>query len=238
MPSPLSNSGAGLRGFQEVYTAGSEFNALAFIIQMLINKVATATLVKVLSVTNSGGIEPVGFVDILPLVNQIDGAGNSEKHTTIFKCPYFRLQGGGDAVILDPKVGDLGIAIFADHDISSVTANKDQANPGSRRRYSMADALYLGGVLNGTPTQFVQFSAAGIRMHSPVMLTLTAPNILLQADSVIVNGGISFEVDAPAISLTGAVAVVGSFTVNGVDVGSTHKHSGVSTGIGNTGNPI
>jgi len=242
MPSPPSselNSGAGYLGFQEPGTgAGSEFAALSFIINSFLSKIATATLVQVKAVTNAGGLEPVGFVDILPLVNQIDGAGNAVPHATIYKCPYFRLQGGGDAIILDPKVGDIGIAVFADRDISSATANKKQSNPGSRRQYNMADALYIGGLLNGTPTQFVQFSASGIRISSPNMITMDAPNVLVTTQSLVVNASVSFEVTSPDIIFNGDVAITGALTDNGVDVGSAHKHSGVATGVNNTGDPI
>jgi len=40
------------------------------------------------------------------------------------------------------------------------------------------------------------------------------------------------------VTITGNVATTGTLQNNGVTVGSTHKHSGVTTGAGNTGNPI
>ena len=57
--------------------------------------------------------------------------------------------------LIDPTQGDIGLAIFADRDISSVRANRAQANPGSYRRFDMADGVYIGGILNGMPTQTV-----------------------------------------------------------------------------------
>ena len=93
---------------------------MQFLISQALNRVSTATLVKVVSVTNAGGLSPVGFVDVQPLVNQLDGAGNAVPHGVLHRLPYFRLQGGADAVILDPKVGDIGMAAFANRDISLV----------------------------------------------------------------------------------------------------------------------
>jgi hypothetical protein len=160
-----------MRGFLNGSNANTEFDAQSFLIESLINKISTTTLVRVMAVTNAGGVSPVGFVDIQPLVNQINGDGELYPHGTIYKCPYFRIQGGTSAIILDPQVGDIGIALFADKDISSVIANKTQANPqsppGSRRRFSMSDGLYIGGVLNGTPTQYIQFINQRINVVAP-----------------------------------------------------------------------
>lgn len=187
-----------------------QFNAQAFLVAQMIGRVNTATPVKVVAVTNAGDVSPAGFVDVQPLINQIDGAGNSKPHGVLHQLPYFRLQGGANAVILDPQVGDIGIAVFADCDISGVTKAKKQVNPGSERRFDMADGLYIGGVLNGTPVQYLQFTASGINIVSPTKVTITAP-----------------ETD-----------IIGALKNNGVNVGSTHAHSGVSTGGSNTSGPV
>jgi hypothetical protein len=107
-------------------------------------------------------------------VNQVDGAGNATPHDVLHHLPYFRLQGGSDAVILDPKVGDIGLAGFASRDISSVKSTKAQANPGSARSFDMADGVYIGGMLNGVPEQYVQFTQGGINIVSPHAVTVNA----------------------------------------------------------------
>lgn len=155
----------------------SQYNQIYFAITQAIAKVQTVTLVQIQAVTNAGEVEPVGFVDILPLVNQVDGNGNPTPHVTIYGVPYVRIQGGANAVILDPQVGDIGIALFTSRDISKVKSTKAQANPGSGRMYDFADGLYLGGVLNGVPQQFVRFSSEGIELNSPTKITLTAPEV-------------------------------------------------------------
>ena len=205
----------GYKGQANPVDQGGRFNAYDFIVTQLLNQCDHITLVKIVSCTNSGGLSPVGFVDVQPLVNLVDGSGQAQEHGTIYHLPYFRLQGGGNAVIIDPQVGDIGIAAFADRDISSVKANKKTANPGSARRFDMSDGLYIGGVLNGTPTQYVRFSSTGIEICSPAELRITAPNIIL----------------------TGNVATIGTLTNNTVNVGSTHTHSNVEPGGGTSGGP-
>ena len=169
-------SGAGAPGFLNVSSFGSDFAAMRFLVKMMNGGNFHAHLVTVQSVTNAGTVSPVGFVDVQILVNQIDGDGTSYPHGVIYGVPYFRLQGGASAIILDPKAGDIGIAVFADRDISSVKANKAQANPGSRRQFDPADALYLGGFLNGLPSQFVQFlpNGGGINVVSPGAVKIQA----------------------------------------------------------------
>jgi hypothetical protein len=201
---------SGRQGFQDYNSGASEFNAVSFVVSQLIGRVGTATAVRVVAVTNAGGVTPVGFVDVLPLVNQVDGAGNATPHGTIHGLPYSRLQGGANAVILDPQVGDIGVAVFASRDISSVKANRAQANPGSRRRFDMADGMYVGAILNAAPTQYVRFSTLGVEIVSPTRVTITAPNI----------------------------DTTGVLTNNGHAIGSTHLHTGVQGGGGTSGPPV
>lgn len=139
-----------------------DYNNIIFAVQQAISKLQTATLVRIESCTNDGDLSPVGFVDATPLVNQIDGSGNPTPHVTVYGLPYLRLQGGTSAVIIDPQPGDLGVAVFASRDISKVKSTKAQGNPGSFRSYTFEDGMYLGGMLNATPQQYIRFGADGI----------------------------------------------------------------------------
>ncbi len=161
------------------------YNNLHFVIQQFLANVQTATIVKVVSCTNAGDDSPVGSVDVQILVNQISGQGIPMSHVTMYGLPYLRLQGGANAIILDPLPGDLGIAVFASRDITNVKSTKAQANPGSFRMHDFSDGMYLGGLLNGVPTQFVQFSSSGIGIVSPTGVTVQAPNVSAE------NGGVA-----------------------------------------------
>lgn len=223
MAKPLKTDNAGQ--FQSS-TNNSEYNSLIFIINQAIAKINTLTLVKVISCTNSGGLSPVGTVDVQPLVNQIDAQGNPTPHTTIFNVPYIRIQGGSNAVILDPQPGDIGICGFASRDISKVKTNKKQDNPGSFRKYSYSDGLYLGGTLNGTPTQYVQFSAAGIKLKS-------ATEVIIEAPTVTITGELNQS--GGAVEFGGNTDFTGNVTKGGIGLAKidhTHAVTGASTGPG------
>jgi len=105
-------------GQQELSSGNTEFNSLQFLIQRALSRINVATLVQVRAVDPGAGLL-VGTVDVLPLVNQVDGAGVAIPHTTLYGLPYLRVQGGNSAFICDPIVGDVGLAVFADRDISS-----------------------------------------------------------------------------------------------------------------------
>lgn len=220
----------------------SQFDVLEFVFRQMAAKLRTATIVQVVAVYNTGGLAPVGTLDVQPLVQQTDGLGKVTPLPVLYGLPYLRVQGGTDAVILDPKVGDLGIAIFADRDISAAAATKGQAPPGSGRRHSLSDGLYLGGILNGVPQQYVRFSSTGVELVSPTKITLTAPNIELDASTQlkIVSPDIQ---EQGAVHITGAqtndstIAAQGDITAEGTSV-HNHKHGGVSTGTSQTSAPV
>jgi len=197
------------------------FDALHFFVTRILSRVNTATLVRVLDCTNDGGVSPVGTVDVQPLVQQMTATGQTVPQPTVYQVPYFRLQGGASAVILDPMPGDIGIAIFADHDISGVKATVAESAPGSFRRFNMADGLYVGGFINGVPNQYVQFlpNGGGINLLSPGAITMQGSEINL-VGPVNQSGGV--------ITAAQDVVINGLSTIN-------HNHPGVQTGSGNTG---
>ena len=160
-----ATDGSGVVG-QEGLNAGEHpYNIMDQFIQQALGRIGTIKLVKVMGVKNNGEVSPVGMVDVKAMINLVDGLlGNSQQHDTVFGLPYMRLQGGDNAVIIDPVVGDIGFALICDRDISAAKNNKDFSNPGSYRRFSIADGLYVGGVLNGTPTQYIRFNTDGVRI--------------------------------------------------------------------------
>jgi hypothetical protein len=231
------------------------YNALVFVLRSLLSKFGTIAVVEVVSVGTSGGLGPAGFVDIRPCVNQVDGAGNPIPHNVIYQCPFFRLSGGGSAVICDPQAGDLGLALIADRDasrvVSAAVANQGGAglslvaNPGSWRMFDYADAFYLGGFLPGTPKQFVMINASGITVEdnfnnklqtssAGVSLTDTNGNSVKTQSSGIAASSptqISLAVGGKSIVITSS-----GITLDGI-LWDTHYHTEVQSGSSNTGGP-
>lgn len=191
-------------GQDSVSSSDSDFNAIAFLVKQALQKIQTATIVQIVNVTNAGGISPVGFVDVIPAVNQMTGNRQSVPHGTIYTLPYLRMQGGANALILDPQKGDLGIALFASRDISVVKATKAIANPGSYRTFDWADGMYLGGLLNGVPTQYVAFAAGGITMHSPTKITIDAPVVEISGGGTKIDGKVFLTHDHTGVTVGGA----------------------------------
>jgi len=160
-----------------------EYNQLLFMIRQVLSKVNVAALCEVIAV-HGGGLGPVGFVDLQPLVNQVDGYGNAIPQGVLHNIPYMRMQGGVNAIILDPQVGDIGVTVFADRDITAVKSTAKRANPNSNRRFDVADGLYLGGMLNGIPSQYIQFLSNKIQITSPTEIDLNAPLVTVTAPEI------------------------------------------------------
>lgn len=183
-PSPQAGSNsypynAGYRGQVNDIAASSEHSALDFLVKQIIAGKAFCSLVKVISVSGGGTGSPA-TVAVQPMVDQVDGYGNRTSHGTIYNIPCFRYQAGVCAFVVDPIVGDIGVAVFADRDISQVKSTGAISGPGSSRKNSFADGLYFGSFLGASPTTFVQMTQDGIvNITAPGGLNITAPTVAI-----------------------------------------------------------
>jgi len=202
-------------GTADRQTGTAEINRLQYVIAEMMNRNVTATIVLVKAVDGD-------TVDVQPMVAQLEGGGKTRPHGTINNLPVWRLQGGGNAVIIDPVAGDIGLAVFCHSDISSVKKSKAPGPPGSRRRFDWSDGIYLGGILNAEPTQFVRIDEDGVTITS--------------TGTVVINtGGSDVTIDAGGgtVTIPGELAV-DSLTVDGAPY-LDHTHDGVTTGGGVSG---
>jgi hypothetical protein len=151
---------------QQPTSAATEFQQLQFFILQKLAQIQTCTLVQVKAVyPPTSGL--VGTVDVLPLVGQVDGAGNLIPHKTIYNRPYSRVQGGTNAIIIDPVANDVGVMVFASRDISSAIASGAPSPPSSGRKYDFSDGLYLYSLARGAaPAQYIQFLPSGINIKT------------------------------------------------------------------------
>jgi hypothetical protein len=203
------------------------FNATAFLVKQLQAQVESMMPVQVTAVHPGSGSPPaVGTVDVQLLVSQIDGAGNVAQNGIVYGLPYFRLQGGPWAIIIDPAQNDFGFIIAADRDITSVKANPGIQAPGSPRKYSYSDGIFLSCPFGTTvPAGTFVFKADGTWT-----LTDQFGNVLNGSSSGItatpVSGG-SFAVNG---NITATGTIIGGF--GGPDqVGlTTHEHPTAATG--------
>ena len=180
--SPLSNDKTPLlniRPEQSVHGTAANFQ---FVVEALLGRLHTLQLAQVMAVNADN------TCSIKPLVMKIDGNNDAYERGTITNVPYFISQGGGNAVIIPPKVGDIGLAAFCERDISMVKRNKAEAPPDTRRMYDLNDALYFGGFLNGAPTQYIQFLDSGINIKSTGDININGLKISPSGQLTFANG--------------------------------------------------
>lgn len=194
---------------------GTDANAQAFMMQQMLMSNAFITLAVVDEVSEDGDI-----VSVKPMIDGFTGSGDRIPKTIIYGVPVWRLQRGASAVIMTPVAGDIGLIAICDRDISGVKATRESSLPGSNRTHNYADAIYLGGVLNADPSQYVRFANDGIDIVSPLSVNINAPMA-------------SFSDD---VSIGGELNVIGEVTGAGVKL-STHVHGGVESGGSNTQGP-
>jgi hypothetical protein len=194
-----------VKGARKLSSANSPVNAISFLVErMLAGSLNTCTLVRVDEVDPS---PEAPRVVVTPLVPQIDGDGNTLPPQPIYDVPYSRVQGGVAALIIDPVPGDIGIALFAQRDISTVKLTKSAGQPGSLRTFDQGDALYVGWVLNETPTVFLEITQDG-------KIKLVAP------------AGVDIEGD---LRVSGKVDAAGDVVGGGISL-STHTHLSAAPG--------
>ena len=182
-----------VRGVANYAAGNSQYNALSFMIQQAIREqVNTCIICKVVGVSD-------GYVDVLPLVTQVSGKDEAIAPTTLYHLPFMRYHAGIAAVILNPVVGDIGLAVFAGKDCSNVkVGTSEPVPPASFRDNSMANGFYIGGFLNQAPSVFVELTQGGA-------VNITAPG------GVNING---------SVTVSGDVVASGKSLVN-------HTHMGV-----------
>lgn len=206
--------------FRPEETAGGPLQIEAIILKMM-GRNYTATIVRVDSV-QAGATGPVGFLTATDLLQQTDGNNQGIPNQPLNNMPYFRLQGGANAVIIDPKPGDIGIAIFARRDISEAKSSKQEGPPPSLRQFDQSDGLYIGGLLNGAPSQFIHFLDSGIHIQATGEITMDCT--LLQVNAPIkATGDITDNSGTQPQSMASMRAVYNSHTHPGDSGGTTDE---------------
>lgn len=242
---------------RDIAAANSEFNALSYMIETLINQnICTADIVRVVNVTD-------GYVDVLPLITQVDAFDNAVQPAPLYHLPYRRVQGGRAALIIDPVVGDIGLAVYTKRDSSGLIKQQSvPSKPASFRTFNQADGFYIGGFLNQMPEVYLELTQEGTAVLSaPISVTIYSPDCEVNSSSFKVNTS-DFEVNAALIKLnagstqvSGMLNVVGGIsggggatmsggitntggtvTSNGITL-ETHTHGGVQSGGSDTGGP-
>ena len=222
----------------------SQFNSL-------ITNVNTAMPCKVVAIEKQEqrGVNIVGFVDIQLMIEQTNGQKKGNETAIICNVPYIRIQGGTNAVIIDPEINDLGVAIFASRDITNFKEARRQTPPATWRKFSISDAIYIGGIRNQKPVQYIHFRNDGIEIYSPKRVHITTPTVLIDSDNTTINTSENTTINAnnatintsakTTINANGGCEINAETTNNGnVQINGNTKISGnllVGGIIGQTG---
>lgn len=155
--------------------------------------------------------------------------GKIMEYPLLIDCPCIIVGGGKGRLTFPISSGDSCLVLFNDRDIDNWYASGQTMPPRTGRKHSFSDAIALVG-LHNSQNKITDYLATGTE------LKYGDSTIKLEDNKVtLTNGSSSIILSNGSIQITGAVAITGSFTVNGKDVGDTHRHSGVASGTSNTG---
>lgn len=207
-----------LKGNRTAASNSSPFNRMNFFVENCIkNIVNTAIPVKVIAAHVK--TDKAGYVDVLPLIESYDGFDNAIPSQTIFQVPYSRIQGGAAALIIDPVPGDIGLAVFSQQDITNLNAIPQK--PLSKRCFSMADALYIGGFLNRQPSIFLELKQDNTaNLVCPERLTIQTKTLDIECETMNVSASTAVNLHTPNTVISGNVSTGtggagGTFEING-----------------------
>lgn len=223
------------------FASSNPLNSMEFFIRSLISQVVSTSLpVVVTAVERKGEEAGAGYVTVKPLLQPRNNSGDGLEVTTIPKLPYFRLQHGKAAIICDPKVGDIGLAVVAKHDISNINGSTTPKVPATYRKFDPSDSFYIGGFWGKAPEVFIHLEDEGtIKIKAPTKITIESPECEINAST-------SFTVNSAQINLNGPISGGGSGGADATFSGDVkakgislteHVHSGVESGNSSTGAP-
>lgn len=202
---------------QGAFVSGSQINVLDFLIRTIVKgMVNTAIPVRVDSIERPADGSGAGYLSATPLVKMRSASGKALDPVSIPKLRWFRLQHGTAALICDPKPGDVGLAVFAQQDVSTLTGGSDPQQPGSFRCYDMSDGFYFGGFWGQTPTTFVRIEDSGD-------VTITAPQtVTINTTQATINAASSCEVNTQTAAVNADASATITTASATIDAAKTH----------------
>ena len=167
---------------------------------------------------------------VRPLIALLTTSGETVKRAQVARVPVVALGGGGFVINFPLRPGDRGWIEASDRDISLFLQSGGDAAPNTLRLHSFEDGRFIPDIFAAFDVSQVAGDAMTIQSaDGAVRLELSPARIKMTAPDVTINTGL--------LTVNGPVATVGTLTNNGVNVGSTHAHTGVQTGGGTSGPP-
>lgn len=159
---------------------GSELNALRFLMTSCIyDNVNTMLVVRVVAVNEE-------TIDVQTVIGDIDINGGNLDTYQIKGVRYIQWQYGKNAIKAVPEIGDIGILVISQQDLSGIKSG--QAVYDSH--YNIGDGVYIGGLygMNQEPTQFVEFKNDELNITGTGTINISAPTVNIK-DATAINLG-------------------------------------------------
>jgi len=164
------------------------------------------------------------YVDIEPQNYQLSSDSKPIEQAIIYNVPVSRPQGGKCAVIIAPAIGDKGHALICHMDISGIKNSLGRKSPPvSNRHNSYSDSIYLGILFGEDPEDFV--------LIEPQKITIETTEVQINADTVKISKDL--EVGGN-VKVTDNIESFGTVKNMGINIGATHTHGGVMSGLVST----
>lgn len=162
---------------------------------------------------------------IKPLVMLGTTDGQKISRAQLSNIPVFRFGGGGFFIRFPVKAGDFGWLKATDRDMSLIMQRGGLEDwPNTLRQHSFSDGMFFPDTLKSWVIDGANADALVIQsLDGSVCVSLHSGKV---------------KIEATDIEVVGNMSVTGTMTNNGVNIGSTHVHSGVDAGPSNTGGPL
>lgn len=185
------------------------------------------------------------MASVQPSLNRQQPDGREEKMPVVNNVPVVWPRSGGASMTFPVKPGDGCLLLFAERSLDEWKSSGGEVTPRDARRADLSDAVALMGFVHfgggGGPSDAVEIKMGGSTVTmKDGEVTMDAPTVNIKAPSTNIEGNVSVTGNFTVQGGGGGAVNITSGTLlhNGVNIGNTHKHSGITPGGGNTGNPI
>lgn len=168
---------------------------------------------------------------IKPLVMLGTTDGQKISRAQLSNIPVFRFGGGGFFIRFPVKPGDFGWLKATDRDMSLIMQRGGLEDwPNTLRQHSFSDGMFFPDTLKSWVIDEGDANSLVIQsLDGEVCISIRDGKAKIKAPDIELRG---------AVRVIGDMEVTGALTNNGVNIGSTHVHSGVDAGPSNTGGPL
>lgn len=164
-------------------------------------------------------------VDVEPLIQQLTNENQPIDTAIVYGLLVQHIQHGTCAIIIKPKIGDVGTAKICHKDISGFKkAGGKKAPPLHTQSNSYSNAIFeIGSTFAETPVTYITVENDKVTIHSK--------DAVFECDTVTIKKDLIVKGES---NLQGDVKTDADITNQGKSINRYHAHGGVQTGGGST----